>query len=97
MNNKPTLFVNSISIDSNGRENQYIYDSRKNVKGKIFHRLDDILSLISLERKVFVLVNYDNVFFYGEVISVNNNYVFLKNNDVVSSLAINKIKEIRIV
>ena len=97
MNNKPTLFVNSISVDLNGRENQYVYDSRRNVKGKIFHRLDDILSLISLGRKVFVIINYENVLFYGEVISVKNNCVFLKNNDIVSSLIINKIKEIKIV
>ena len=97
MNNKPTLFVNSISIDAIGRENQNIYDSRKNIKGKIFHRIDDILSLISLGRKVYVLVNYDNVLFYGEVIGINNNNIFLKNNDIMSSLKINNIKEIRIV
>ncbi len=97
MNNKPTLFVNSISVDAIGRENQNLYDSRKNIKGKIYHRIDDIISLISLGRKVYILVNCDNVIFYGEVIGLNKNNIFLKNNDIMTSLVINNIKEIRIV
>ena len=79
MNNRPTLFVNSISVDAIGRENQNIFDSRKNIKGKIYHRIDDIISLISIGRKVYILVNCDNVIFYGEVIGLNKNNIFLKN------------------
>ena len=77
--------------------NQNIYDSRRNIKGKIFHRIDDILSLLSLGRKVFVLVNHENTLFYGEVIGLNGTYIFLKNDDIVSSLMIANINEIKIV
>lgn len=96
MNNKPTLFVNSITMNENGKENQNIYDSRRNVKGKIFHRIDDILGFISLGRKVFVLINFANKTFYGEVVGLNNNYIFLKNDETVISLLVSNILEIRI-
>ena len=34
MYNKPILFVNSISIEEVGKENQNYFDSRKSFKGK---------------------------------------------------------------
>ena len=67
MNNKPTLFVNSISCSEIGKENQNLYDSRRNIKGKVFHRIDDIIGFISIAKKVFVLLNYSNNIFYGEI------------------------------
>lgn len=53
MFNKPTLFVNSITKNIVGKENQNIFDSRKNIKSKVFHRIDDIVSFKSLNKKSF--------------------------------------------
>lgn len=96
MFNKPTLFVNSISLGANGKENQSYYDSRKNIKGKVYHRIDDIISLISYGRKVFVLVNHLNSFYFGEVIGVNYNFIIVKNEFSVKTLEIKNILEIKI-
>lgn len=94
--NKPTLFVNSISLSESGKENQSFYDSRRNIKGKVYHRIDDILSLLSYGRKVFVLINYLNNIYFGEVVGINYNYITIKNDFSVKSLEIKNILEIKI-
>ena len=96
MFNKPTLFVNSISISENGKENQNYYDSRKSYKSKILHRIDDVISFITLGKRVFLCVNYMNNFHCGEVIGINYSYVILKTDMIVNSFAVNNITEIKI-
>lgn len=97
MNNKPTLFVNSISCSEIGKENQNLYDSRRNIKGKVFHRIDDIIGFISIAKKVFVLLNYSNNIFYGEIVAVNYNYLVVKNENTILSFDVKNISEIKIV
>ena len=78
MFNKPTLFVNSITKNIVGKENQNIFDSRKNIKSKVFHRIDDIVSFKSLNKRVFVLIDYEYNTFYGEIILIDLSYIHLK-------------------
>ena len=94
--NKPTLFVNSISIGTVGKENQNYYDSRRNIKGKVYHRIDDIISLMSYGRRVHGIFNYLNTLYVGEVIGINYNYVIIKNECSVKSLEIKNILDIKI-
>ena len=94
MFNKPTLFVNSISIEEVGKENQNYFDSRKSLKGKVFHRVDDIISFMSHNKREFVLINYLNSNFYGEVIGVNYNYLILRSDNTNSVYLVTVIMRI---
>lgn len=96
MFNKPTLFVNSISIEEVGKENQNYFDSRKCFKGKVFHRVDDIISFMSHNKRVYVLINCLNVNFYGEVVGVNYNYLILRNDNMTQTYSLKNIIEIKI-
>ncbi len=46
MKNDPLMFVESINLINEGAENQNIYDSRKEVKDIIHHRIDDINAML---------------------------------------------------
>ncbi len=96
MFNKPTLFVNSITKNIVGKENQNIFDSRRNIKSKVFHRIDDIVSFKSLNKRVFVLINYESNTFYGEVISIDFSYIHLKKEESILLLLIKNISDIKI-
>lgn len=96
MFNKPTLFVNSITKNIVGKENQNIYDSRKNIKSKVFHRIDDIVSFKSLNKRVFVLIDYERNTFYGEIILIDLSYIHLKKEESIILLQIKNISDIKI-
>ena len=96
MNNKPTLFVNSVTKNVCGNENQSIFDSRKNIKSIVLHRLDDILGLLYISRRVNVTIDYESNQFAGEIIGIERNYIHLKKEDSILSLLIENIKDIKI-
>ena len=96
MFNKPTLFVNSITKNIVGKENQNIFDSRKNIKSKVFHRIDDIVSFKSLNKRVFVLIDYECSTFYGEIILIDLSYIHLKKEESIILLQIKNISDIKI-
>ena len=96
MFNKPTLFVNSVYISECGKENQKYFDSRRSMKSKVLHRIDDIVGFISYGKRVFIYLSYLDKYFYGEVIGINYNYVILKVDMMVNSFSVNNINEIKI-
>lgn len=96
MNNKPTLFVDSIVNSENGSENQNIFDSRRNYKGKVFHRLDDIISFKLIGRRVWINLTVSGQIIYGEVYMIETNFIHIKKEDYVVTVAIKDILEIRI-
>ena len=96
MYNRPTLFVNSITKNEIGKENQNIFDSRKILKSKVFHRIDDILGFKILGKRVFVLIDYVNNTFYGEVIGIDRSYIHLKKEESIVALMIPNIMDIKI-
>ena len=96
MNNKPTLFVNSITKNVSGNENQSIYDSRKTMKSIVLHRLDDIYALVYLGKRALVSINYENNIFVGEIVGFERNYIHLKKENSILTLLVENIKEIKI-
>ena len=96
MYNKPILFVNSISIEEVGKENQNYFDSRKSFKSKVFHRVDDIISFMNYNKRIFVLINFQNCNFYGEVVGINYDYIILKNETIIQTYQLKNIYEIKI-
>jgi hypothetical protein len=95
MNNKPTLFVSTVTNNVCGNENQSVFDSRKNIKSIVLHRLDDILALLYLGRRVNVKVSYENNIFVGEIIGVERNYIHIRKDSGVLSLLIDNITELK--
>lgn len=96
MDNKPLLFVNSISKNETGVENQLFYDSRRYIKGLVMHRIDDILGFLNFGKKVYIVLEIFDKIFYGEVYKIDNRYLSLINNDNISVFVINNIKNIKI-
>ena len=97
MNNKPTLFVNSITENVRGNENQSYYDSRRSIKSIVLHRIDDILGLLYVGKRVYVAVSYESNVFCGEIIAVERNFIHLRKDNSTLSLLIENIKEIKII
>lgn len=97
MNNKPTLFVSSVSKNEIGKENQCIFDSRKKHKSIIEHRLDDIFSLMYLNRRVFVMISFEGKQYLGEIYSFERQYIHLKTDESIISFRIDNISEIKII
>lgn len=96
MNNKPTLFVDSVTREYDGSENQNSFDSRRNQKGRIFHRIDDILSFMYIGKRVFVEVFLNNDCHYGEIYKIDNKFLHLKKEDSIMSVLILDIIDLKI-
>ena len=96
VNNKPTLFVDSIVNSESGSENQNIFDSRRNYKGRVYHRLDDIISFKLIGRRVWINLTIAGQSIYGEVYMVEANYIHIKREDCITTVAIKDILEIKI-
>jgi hypothetical protein len=96
VNNKPLLFVNSITKNELGNENQLVYDSRKYHKGRVLHRIDDILGFMNLGKKVYVFVLYFDKNYYGEVFKIDSNTLSVKNSENISFFLLNNIKDLKI-
>lgn len=94
MDNRPTLFVNTITKNLIGKENQNIFDSRKTCKSKVLHRIDDILSFKYYGKKVYVRINYLQSIFYGEVVDIKGKYIHIKNDESIISILIGNILDI---
>ena len=96
MNNRPLLFVNSITKNETGNENQLVYDSRKYHKGRILHRIDDILGFMNIGKKVYVFVLYFDKNFYGEVFKIDSTTLSVKNDGNITIFLLNNIKDLKI-
>lgn len=96
MNNRPLLFVNSITKNETGNENQLVYDSRKYHKGRILHRIDDILGFMNIGKKVYVFVLYFDKNFYGEVFKIDSTALSVKNDGNITIFLLNNIKDLKI-
>lgn len=95
--NKPILFVNSISNSINGKENQNIYDSRRVIKSRIFHRIDDINAMKYLYKKVFVCLVCNLNYYNGEYIDNDKNYIYIRQTNEVFKVNIAFINDIKII
>ena len=96
LNNKPILFVNSISSSINGVENQRIYDSRRIIKSKVMHRIDDIVAMKLMNKKVYVNLVYNDLFYSGEFINFDKTFIYLRVNLEVFKFNICYIRDIKI-
>ena len=96
MNNRPILFVNTISMSENGKENQMIYDSRRIQKSRIMHRIDDIVAFKYLYKNVFIYVVFDLSTIEGEFYSIDSYFIYLKQKYEIVKININSIKDIQI-
>ena len=96
MYNRPTLFVNSVTKNEIGKENQNIYYSRKCFKSKVSHRIDDIISFLNIGKRVFVLVSIKSSTFYGEIIGLESKFIHLKREESIIALSIENITDLKI-
>ena len=97
MNNKPTLFVNTICLGKNSSENQSFYDSRKDIKGNVFHRIDDIISFHSLGKKVYIEIYGKHLKLDGFFLYYDKKYIHIKKNDIIQTISVVDVSEIRII
>ena len=96
LNNKPILFVNSISFNEVGKENQNIFDSMKDVKNKLFHKLDDLIAFLYYGKRPFVTIYFNDFFVSGEVLKLDKNVLFLRGKYDSKSYKVKDILEIKI-
>lgn len=96
MNNKPILFVNSISSSINGIENQRIYDSRRVIKSRVLHRIDDIIAIKLMNKKVFINLVCNDLFYSGEFINVDKYFIYILSNLEIFKINITYITDIKI-
>ena len=97
MINKPTLFVSSVFYGNDISKNQILYDSRKNAKNKVFHRLDDIKSFILFGKKVYINARCNVVNYEGYVVYFDNKCIQIKYNEITRCIFMKDIDEIKII
>ncbi len=95
--NEPILFIDSVSINKEGRENQETYDSRnpcakKNVK----HRIIDLSAMLIYQIKVYCEIKTRNRSYMGYVKEVTNQSIILEQNKEVEEIKIFDIESINI-
>lgn len=97
LENKPILFVHSITGDKIDYEGQKIYDSRK---GKyslhIRHRLEDISAFLCLNKRVFLTIILKDDSVSGEVLEIVTLRLKMLTNFGIKELNIFDILEIKI-
>ena len=96
MNNQPTLFVESIIKKEIGNENQNIYDSRKHQKGRVHHRIDDINSFKSINKRIWVSIHVNSNSFFGEVLTIDKSNISLNIGGNILNFMIKDIVELKI-
>jgi hypothetical protein len=96
LNNKPILFVNSISNSINGIENQRIYDSRRIIKSRVLHRIDDIIAIKTMNKKIYITITCNDLFYSGEFISVDKYFIYIRYNLEIFKINISYITDIKI-
>lgn len=96
LNNKPILFVNSISSSINGIENQKIYDSRRIIKSRVLHRVDDIVAMKHLYKKIIIKIFCNDLIYAGEFINVDKYYIYISYNFEIFKINISYITDIKI-
>ena len=89
--------MNSVICGQNYGENQVLYDSRKYVKGKVFHRLDDVFSFLSLGKKVYVEVMSKGLKLEGYLMSFDTTYLQLRIKERINIISIKDVLEIKII
>jgi len=94
MNNKPILFVRTINSNNCGIEKQFVFDSRREYKSRIMHRLDDVKAFLSINKKVYVRILFNNLFYLGEVMVIDKDLLFLKINNEMFTFKFSTIQNI---
>ena len=90
------LFVNSVSSSINGLENQMIYDSRKIIKSKVLHRIDDIIAIKMMGKRVYIGIYCKDLFYYGEFVNVDKFFLYIRSNLEIFKINISYITDIKI-
>lgn len=94
MNNKPILFVRTINSNNCGIDKQFVFDSRREYKSRIMHRLDDVKAFLSINKKVYVRILFNNLVYIGEVMTISNDVLFLKSNNEMFTFKSSTIQNI---
>lgn len=97
MENKPMLFVNTISDVNLDQENK-LFDSRKKegIKTHIKHRSDDIKAIMASNKKVYVCISLGEEIILGEVKNISNILLDINTNFGPRSIELKKIDDLKI-
>jgi hypothetical protein len=79
-----------------GKENQNIFDSRRGIKNKVYHKIDDIKAFIYYGKRPFVSLFFSDFFISGEVIMLDENSILIRGKYDTKSYKIKDIIEIKI-
>ena len=79
-----------------GKENQNVYDSRRDIKNRVYHKLDDIKAFLYYGKRPIVSLFFNDFFITGEVVNLDKEMILIRGKYDTKSYKVKDIIEIKI-